>query len=37
MSAIRYTLGSDQILTLTLDMPGQSTNTMNAEFRACLG
>ena len=27
MSAIRYTLGSDQILTLTLDMPGQSTNT----------
>ncbi|MBE03132.1 3-hydroxyacyl-CoA dehydrogenase NAD-binding domain-containing protein [uncultured Marinobacter sp.] len=36
MSAIRYTLGSDQILTLTLDMPGQSTNTMNAEFRAAL-
>lgn len=33
MSAIRYELGSDQILTLTIDMPGQSANTMNAAFR----
>ncbi|WP_288076144.1 3-hydroxyacyl-CoA dehydrogenase NAD-binding domain-containing protein, partial [Marinobacter sp.] len=31
-----YDLGSDQILTLTIDMPGQSANTMNADFRAAL-
>ena len=36
MSAIKYDLGSDQILTLTIDMPGQSANTMNSEFRAAL-
>ena len=36
MSAIRYELGSDQILTLTIDMPGQSANTMNATFRDAL-
>ena len=36
MSAIHYDLGSDQILTLTIDMPGQSANTMNADFRAGL-
>ncbi len=36
MSAIRYELGSDQILTLTIDMPGQSANTMNAAFRDAL-
>ena len=36
MSAIRYELGSDQILTLTIDMPGQSANTMNAAFREAL-
>jgi len=36
MSAIKYDLGSDQILTLTIDMPGQSANTMNADFRAGL-
>ncbi len=36
MSAIKYDLGSDQILTLTIDMPGQSANTMNGEFRAAL-
>ncbi|MCG7201446.1 3-hydroxyacyl-CoA dehydrogenase NAD-binding domain-containing protein [Marinobacter pelagius] len=36
MSAIKYELGSDQILTLTIDMQGQSANTMNAEFRAGL-
>ncbi|WP_421861432.1 3-hydroxyacyl-CoA dehydrogenase NAD-binding domain-containing protein [Marinobacter salarius] len=36
MSAIHYDLGLDQILTLTIDMPGQSANTMNADFRAAL-
>ncbi|WP_372926613.1 3-hydroxyacyl-CoA dehydrogenase NAD-binding domain-containing protein [Marinobacter sp.] len=36
MSAIHYNLGSDQILTLTIDMPGQSANTMNADFRAAM-
>ncbi|MDO6443583.1 3-hydroxyacyl-CoA dehydrogenase NAD-binding domain-containing protein [Marinobacter sp. 2_MG-2023] len=36
MSAIRYELGSDQILTLTIDMPGQSANTMNKAFREAL-
>ncbi|MBR9987503.1 MAG: enoyl-CoA hydratase/isomerase family protein, partial [Desulfosarcina sp.] len=36
MSAIQYDLGSDQILTLTIDMPGQSANTMNADFRKAL-
>lgn len=36
MNAIRYDLGSDQILTLTIDMPGQSANTMNAAFREAL-
>ncbi|MDL0430187.1 3-hydroxyacyl-CoA dehydrogenase NAD-binding domain-containing protein [Marinobacter sp. TBZ242] len=36
MSAIHYDLGSDQILTLTIDMPGQSANTMNADFRAAM-
>ncbi|WP_029655628.1 3-hydroxyacyl-CoA dehydrogenase NAD-binding domain-containing protein [Marinobacter daepoensis] len=36
MSAIVYDLGSDQILTLTIDMPGQSANTMNNEFRSAL-
>ncbi|RBP25642.1 3-hydroxyacyl-CoA dehydrogenase/enoyl-CoA hydratase/3-hydroxybutyryl-CoA epimerase [Marinobacter pelagius] len=36
MSAIKYDLGSDQILTLTIDMPNQSANTMNADFRAGL-
>jgi 3-hydroxyacyl-CoA dehydrogenase/enoyl-CoA hydratase/3-hydroxybutyryl-CoA epimerase len=36
MSAIRYDLGSDQILILTIDMPGQSANTMNNAFREAL-
>lgn len=36
MSAIRYELGADQILTLTIDMPGQSANTMNSAFRDAL-
>ncbi|MBU2955101.1 3-hydroxyacyl-CoA dehydrogenase NAD-binding domain-containing protein [Marinobacter sp. F3R08] len=36
MNAIQYELGADQILTLTIDMPGQSANTMNAVFREAL-
>jgi len=36
MSAIKYDLGSDQFLTLTIDMPNQSANTMNADFRTGL-
>lgn len=36
MSAIQYDLGSDKILTLTINMPGQSANTMNAAFRTAL-
>jgi len=36
MSAIQYDLGADKILTLTIDMPGQSANTMNAAFRTAL-
>ncbi|WP_323752313.1 3-hydroxyacyl-CoA dehydrogenase NAD-binding domain-containing protein [Marinobacter sp.] len=36
MTAIKYDLGSDQILTLTIDMPGQSANTMNGDFRKAL-
>ncbi|WP_347904950.1 3-hydroxyacyl-CoA dehydrogenase NAD-binding domain-containing protein [Pseudomonas purpurea] len=31
--AIRYEKGSDQIVVLTVDMPGQSANTMNAVYR----
>lgn len=38
--AIRYEIGQDRIVVLTLDMPGQSANTMNATYReamaACL-
>ncbi|WP_166269347.1 3-hydroxyacyl-CoA dehydrogenase NAD-binding domain-containing protein [Marinobacter caseinilyticus] len=36
MSAIGYTIDSDKILTLTIDMPGQSANTMNGDFRTAL-
>ena len=36
MSAIRYDIDADKILTLTIDMPGQSANTMNAAFREAL-
>ena len=32
--AIRYEKGQDGIVTLTIDMPGQSANTMNAVYRA---
>ncbi len=31
--AIRYEKGQDQIVVLTLDMPGQSANTMNGIYR----
>ena len=31
--AIRYEKGQDQIVVLTIDMPGQSANTMNALYR----
>jgi 3-hydroxyacyl-CoA dehydrogenase/enoyl-CoA hydratase/3-hydroxybutyryl-CoA epimerase len=30
--AIRYEIGQDRIVVLTLDMPGQSANTMNAVY-----
>ncbi|WP_097460517.1 3-hydroxyacyl-CoA dehydrogenase NAD-binding domain-containing protein [Mangrovitalea sediminis] len=36
MTAIRYEKDNDNILTLTIDMPGQSANTMNAVFREAL-
>lgn len=36
MSAIQYHLGDDGILTLTLDAPDQSANTMNQAFRTSL-
>ena len=35
--AIRYEKGQDNIVVLTMDMPGQSANTMNAEYRAAMG
>jgi 3-hydroxyacyl-CoA dehydrogenase/enoyl-CoA hydratase/3-hydroxybutyryl-CoA epimerase len=35
--AIQYEIGPDQILTLTLDMPGQQANTMNATYRQAMG
>jgi len=31
--AIRFEKDSDNIVTLTMDMPGQSANTMNQDFR----
>jgi 3-hydroxyacyl-CoA dehydrogenase/enoyl-CoA hydratase/3-hydroxybutyryl-CoA epimerase len=34
--AIRYETGADQIVTLTLDMPGQQANTMNATYRQAM-
>ena len=36
MSAIQYHIDSQNILTLTIDMPGQSANTMNGAFREAL-
>jgi 3-hydroxyacyl-CoA dehydrogenase/enoyl-CoA hydratase/3-hydroxybutyryl-CoA epimerase len=34
--AIRYETGQDRIVLLTLDMPGQSSNTMNAIYREAM-
>jgi 3-hydroxyacyl-CoA dehydrogenase/enoyl-CoA hydratase/3-hydroxybutyryl-CoA epimerase len=34
--AIRYEKGQDQIVVLTLDMPGQSANTMNGVYREAM-
>ncbi|MFL6968049.1 3-hydroxyacyl-CoA dehydrogenase NAD-binding domain-containing protein [Pseudomonas alvandae] len=34
--AIRYETGPDRIVVLTLDMPGQSANTMNAMYREAM-
>jgi 3-hydroxyacyl-CoA dehydrogenase/enoyl-CoA hydratase/3-hydroxybutyryl-CoA epimerase len=34
--AIRYETGPDHIVTLTLDMPGQQANTMNAAYRQAM-
>jgi len=34
--AIRYEIGQDRIVVLTLDMPGQSANTMNAVYREAM-
>jgi 3-hydroxyacyl-CoA dehydrogenase/enoyl-CoA hydratase/3-hydroxybutyryl-CoA epimerase len=34
--AIRYEKGPDNIVVLTIDMPGQSANTMNGVFREAL-
>ncbi len=35
--AIRYEKGQDGIVVLTIDMPGQSANTMNAAYVAAMG
>ncbi|MBM7059251.1 enoyl-CoA hydratase/isomerase family protein [Pseudomonas sp. UL073] len=35
--AIRYEKGQDNIVVLTIDMPGQSANTMNATYVAAMG
>ena len=34
--AIRFEKDADNIVTLTMDMPGQSANTMNADFREAI-
>ena len=35
--AIRYEKCQDNIVVLTIDMPGQSANTMNAVYREAMG
>ena len=35
--AIRYEKGQDAIVVLTMDMPGQGANTMNAVYREAMG
>ncbi|GAA3952331.1 3-hydroxyacyl-CoA dehydrogenase NAD-binding domain-containing protein [Allohahella marinimesophila] len=37
MSAIQYDRRDDGIVVLTMDMPGQSANTMNQDFRDAFG
>jgi len=37
IEAIRYEKGQDNIVVLTMDMPGQSANTMNALYREVMG
>ncbi|KPA95602.1 enoyl-CoA hydratase-related protein, partial [Pseudomonas asplenii] len=34
--AIRYEKGADRIVVLTLDMPGQTANTLNAAYRQAM-
>ena len=34
--AIRYEKGQDNIVVLTMDMPGQSANTMNGVYREAM-
>jgi len=34
--AIRYEIGQDRIVVLTLDLPGQNANTMNAVYREAM-
>ena len=36
MTAIRNDIDENNIVTLTMDMPGQSANTMNATYRASM-
>ncbi|KWX00189.1 3-hydroxyacyl-CoA dehydrogenase [Carbonactinospora thermoautotrophica] len=36
-AAIRYHRDADGVVTLTMDMPGQSANVMNAEYHAAMG
>ncbi|GAA3915247.1 3-hydroxyacyl-CoA dehydrogenase NAD-binding domain-containing protein [Litoribacillus peritrichatus] len=36
MTAIRYDIDDNNIVTLTMDMPGQSANTMNPTYRASM-
>ena len=35
-AAIRYETGQDRIVVLTMDLPGQSANTMNAVYREAM-
>ncbi len=34
--AIRYEKGQDNVVVLTMDMPGQSANTMNGVYREAM-
>ena len=36
-NAISFQIDADKIVTLTIDMPGQSANTMNAAYREAMG